>query len=346
MRSDRGGEMGDNKSNSFIRKIYDEKTKKWLEFNNKTFDKIYTTLNNKTEEINKILIFPVGRYYVEKYKQWLSFDDVFFNKILLAFNSPTLPKPYLDIDHELGEAVGEIVDLEITNDGLMAHIMLNEEGIKKIKNREYRYVSPSFGEIINNEGVKFELYLDSVSLTNAPALLASIPKLQEQLNLNRRATMQKKFILSQITDDAVKNVVAELLEQGEKHEEIIASLEKEKNELLKKLEETQKEAEQAKTETEAIKQEQQSKEADEFIKSQVEMKKLNVKHSEFWKKQYCLNKDETIKYFNEIEAKGPCDIYRLSSKYELSNDDVAIMKSLKLNINDEKDVEFYKNNRG
>lgn len=294
---------------------------------------------------NEILIFPVGKHYIEKYNQWLLFDDIFFQKVLKSFNSG-LPKPFVDIDHEQKTAYGEIIELKIDDEGMKGVVNWNEKGIDLLKNKEYRYTSPSFGEITDTNGEKHEIYLDSVSLTNVPALLSSIPKIQDQLKLNRGRVMKnKKIILSQITDESLKNVVNELIEQGEVLEDIVASMEKEKAELLAKIEELKNENETKEAEVQKMKNEQLSQEADNFLKEQIEMKKLNVKHAEYWKKQYTLSKKDVIDYFNAIETEKDVSS-KMSGKYKLSQDDITVMKSIGLNCNDEKDIEFYvKSNR-
>ncbi len=300
----------------------------------------------KTDNKKEILIFPKGKFFIEKYNEWLTFDDDFFDKVLEAFNSETLPKPFIDIDHSQNESCGEIVELIKRPDGLYGIVEFNEKGLKLLKDKEYRYISPSFGEITDNTGKKFEIYLDSISFTNIPALLNTMPKLQEQLKLTKKLfkggnMKNKKIILSQITDEAIKTLVEDLLAQGEKLEDVINSLNLQIEELKKKLEETEKANEDLKKENETIKQEQMNREADEFIKKQIEMKKLNVKQAEYWKKHFLLNKEDVIKYFEMVENENANGIYKLSNKYILSQEDILVMQSTGLDINNEKDIDFY-----
>lgn len=300
----------------------------------------------KTDNKKEILIFPKGNFFIEKYNEWLTFDDIFFDKILEAFNSKTLPKPFVDIDHDQGKSCGEVVDLIKKEDGLYGIVEFNENGLKLLKDREYRYISPSFGEIIDNTGKKFDIYLDSISFTNIPALLNTMPKLQEQLKLTKKLfkggnMKNKKIILSQITDEAIKNFVEDLLSQGEKMEDVINSLNLQIEELKKKLEETQEENETIKKENETIKQEQMNREADEFIKKQIEMKKLNVKHADYWRKQFLLNKEDVIKYFEMVENENANGIYKLSNKYNLTQEDILVLQSVGIDLNNEKDIDLY-----
>ena len=300
----------------------------------------------KTDNKKEILIFPKGKFFIEKYNEWLTFDDDFFDKVLEAFNSKTLPKPFVDIDHDQGKSCGEVVDLYKKEAGLYGVVEFNENGLKLLKDKEYRYISPSFGEIIDNTGKKFDIYLDSISFTNIPALLNTMPKLQEQLKLTKKIfkggnMKNKKIILSQITDEAIKNFVEDLLSQGEKMEDVINSLNLQIEELRAKLEETEKANEDLKKENETIKQEQMNREADEFIKKQIEMKKLNVKHADYWRKQFLLNKEDVINYFDCIMTEENNGIYKLSNKYNLNQEDILVMQSTGLDINNEKDIDFY-----
>ena len=291
----------------------------------------------------EILIFPRGKFYIEKYNEWLDFNDDFFNKIIYTFKNANLPKPFLDVDHQENESLGEIVDLFITNEGLKGVVELNSLGVELIKNKIYRYTSPHWSEIVDNNGRKWEYYLRSVSLTNIPALLNNISKVNNQLKLNFKEGQMKKinYELSQVTDDAIKRIVEDLIAQGEKQEEIIASLEKQVTELKAKLEEATKQNEILQKENEQIKEMNAEKEADEFVKKQLNDKKIDIAVVDFWKKQYKLNRDETIKYFDVLSNKQDDVAFKLSTKFNLKDEDLAVMKSCKLDAKNEKDVEFY-----
>lgn len=298
-----------------------------------------TKLNEGKEgEKSILLIFPRGEFFVEKYNEWLTFNDEFFNKIIDTFKNSSLPKPFVDIDHQEGEALGEVVNLFIDEAGLKGEVVFNKAGLEIVKNNVYRYISPSWGEITDNDGKKWEYYLKSVSLTNIPALLKN-EKIQKQMGLNlknfKEARMKKlTYELSQITDDAVKKLVEDLINQGEKNEDIIKSLEAQVTELKKKLEEVQKENEQ-------IKNEVIEKEAEEFVRKQLNDKKMKIGVVDYWKKQYILNKDETTRYFEMLQKDEDDVAYKMSTKFSLSDEDLAVMKSCKLDFKNEKDVNFY-----
>ncbi|NMB82892.1 MAG: hypothetical protein GYA14_13855 [Ignavibacteria bacterium] len=306
-----------------------------------------TKLNEGKEgEKSILLIFPRGEFFVEKYNEWLTFNDEFFNKIIDTFKNSSLPKPFVDIDHQEGEALGEVVNLFIDEAGLKGEVVFNNAGLEIIKNNVYRYISPSWGEITDNDGKKWEYYLKSISLTNIPALLKN-EKVQKQMGLNfknfKEARMKKlTYELSQITDDAVKKLVEDLINQGEKSEDIIKSLEAQVTELKKKLEEAQKQNEEVVKENEKMKEEVLNREAEEFIKKQLNDKKIDVAVVDYWKKQYKLNRDETIKYFETLEKKGENeDFIKLSMRHKLNDEDILVMKSLGMDLNKEEDVKFY-----
>lgn len=291
----------------------------------------------------ELLIFPRGKYFVEKYQKWFIFDDVFFKKIMTAFSN--LPKPFIDIEHEEKESYGEIIELNIKPEGLFGKIELTEDGEKLLKQKVFRYISPAWGNITDNNGVFYECYLDSISLTNTPALLSQ-KKIQEQIKFKRIGGNMEfnKILLNQITDDAIKSLVNQLISQGEKLEEIIASLEKEKNELLLRVEELEKENEAKAEEIKKMETEQLEREADAFIKNQMEDGKLLAKHSDYWRKQYLLNKQEVIQYFENVEKNNDVVV---KQNYSLSQEDIAVMKSLGMDIDKEEDVKFYLNvNKG
>jgi len=303
---------------------------------------------------NKILIFPRGRFFVEKYQEWFNFDDLFFEKIIDTFYNSNLPRPFLDIDHEQGKSYGEIKELLVEDDGLYGIIELTEEGKKLLKDNAYRYISPSWGEIVDNRGKKWEFYLNSVSFTNIPALLQGQQKLQEQLKLTnfiffKEAKKMKKinYELSQITDDAVKKLVEDLITQGEAKEEIINSLQKQLDLLKEELVKAQQEAEKAKQEVAAIKEEALNREAEDFVEKQLNQKKIQISVADYWKKQYKLNKDDVIKYFEAINSvENEKEVVKLSNKYNLTNEDIIVMKSLQLDLNNAGDIEFYIKHKG
>lgn len=301
--------------------------------------------NEDKKEKKEILIFPSGKYFVEKYDKWFVFNNDFFEKIIDTFKKSNLPKPFIDIDHNEGESLGEVIDLYYNEEGLKGVIELNNLGREIIKNNIYRYISPYWGEIIDNNGKKWDYYLKSVSLTNIPALLNNMPEINKQIKFNFKGGAMgtnNNFLLSQITDDAIKKVVEDLIKQGEKKEEIITSLENQINELKTKLEETEKQKEELLKENQTIKEEMAEKEAEEFVKKQLNNKKIDIAVVDYWKKHYKLNKEETIKYFETLEKKQDDEVaYKLSNKFNLSNDDIIVMKSCNLDYKNEKDIDFY-----
>jgi phage I-like protein len=136
----------------------------------------------KTEQW--LQVFPRGKVYIEHYDDTLNCNDAFFNQMIEAFNSKSLHKPFIDVNHEFKESYGSIDKLEIRKKGLFASVTLNENGFNAIKNNEYKYISPAFGNVTDNKGNKYENALIAVTLTNIPALQGTLPTLQEQLKLS------------------------------------------------------------------------------------------------------------------------------------------------------------------
>lgn len=146
-----------------------------------------------------VLAFPRGKFFIQHLEKSLVFDDLFFNRVIENFNDASLTKPFIDKNHELKESFGDIKDFEIIEEGLNIKVKLNESGVTELKNRNYRYHSPTFGNLTDTTGKKRQDVLVSISLTNIPALMGNLPQLQDQLSLEN--THEQVYTLHQIKED-------------------------------------------------------------------------------------------------------------------------------------------------
>lgn len=151
-----------------------------------------------TQERQEILVFPRGRHYVQSrnYTGWIEFNDKFYKQIAANFNDPALFKPYIDKDHEKKESYGDIPDYRIAEEGMYFGVKLNNIGVDKVKNREYRYVSPTFGDTKDTKAKEHIGWLATISLVNTPALMGLIPTLQEQLELSLNLTKKENKVVN------------------------------------------------------------------------------------------------------------------------------------------------------
>lgn len=300
-----------------------------------------TKFQANTDEVKKLLVFPRGKFYFDKYKEWFNFDDDFFTEIKKSFNNSVLPKPFVDINHRQDESYGNIIDLEITQEGLYFYIIFNEKGKELLKNNEYQYISPSFGEIVDINGEKHRWYCDSISLTNIPAFLNTIPKIQEQITLNKGVIMKKikdllitKFKLTAETDAAVEDLVIKLLEEGQAKEEILKSLQTKVEQLTKELEEAKAKEQEAVETLEKERKFVKEKEIEDFLLENVKNKKLQANQTDFWRELSRQDFEKVKKYFANVKTEDGVGYTFLNT--DLSAEEVEIAKMCGYDLNNSK----------
>jgi hypothetical protein len=149
-------------------------------------ENIQLAMIEPTEQRQKILVFPRGKHWIEKYQRWITWDNNFYNKIIENFTNSKLYSPFIDKQHQRDESYGEILEPSIEDEGLFFYIQLNPIGVELIRKKIYRYISPSIEDVEDLEKSKSGNWMDSISLTNTPALLGLIPKLQEQIQLSKK----------------------------------------------------------------------------------------------------------------------------------------------------------------
>jgi hypothetical protein len=298
-----------------------------------------------------VKVFPRKSVFVEKYNEYITFDDNFFDKMIESFNNPKLFKPYIDKEHELGIKYADITALFKKPDGLYATVELNELGLKAIKNNEYSYISPEWGARIDTEEIEHPVVLWAITLTNIPALEGELPRLQEQIKLER----ERKMSMSEKTLRLTARLEAFKL-QGEADpammikviEETIAAI----GEIQMKLTEAIGQRDQAIEESNAVSQQYESlhaeinsknKEAffEEVVKSgQVEMAEL-----EAWKNQYETSKDFVTKILTSRPKKQNAQLSATMANLDqtgLTEEDYFIMAQEGYDKTDPKDVNRYK----
>lgn len=310
-----------------------------------------------TLDLQDILIFPRGKFFIQHLDRWIEFDNSFFNEILASFADENLAKPFIDKNHEKGESFGDIEELYIADDGLHAKIKLNEKGVELIKGREYKYISPWFGAFTDTQGKKHKWVLFSVSLTNIPALSGELPELQEQMQLEMEARMEKtKQMYEKIKDVAMQKKwiqledeekdfdtrVAELLEALYNNMLSISDIATQVETLLAEKKSLQEKVEQTEAEMKKLEQEKLEKEAEEVIKLAVENGQYPVALFEMKKQQYIKDKELILKELELIPKKESVKMSSSAVAVNLAAEDIEVMKNVGLNPADPKDVEFYK----
>lgn len=295
------------------------------------------------EEKEKYVVktLPKGKVYIEKYDKYFDFCDDLLNELADNVNNPDLAKPFIDKNHEKKESYGDIISAEVREDGLYTFWDLNEEGKKAIKNRLFRYISPEFGNVKDQNGKMIKNVLIAVTLTNIPALRGGLPQLQEQITLENK---NKKEVKSMENEKLQ-------LEMLQKTTLELEAVKKEKIELQTELEAVKKQKDDANKQlidaTQKLNQielEQTKKEAKEFVKEKIELQIMNPKQAEYWELEYIGDPEKTVKAFEGIEGKKEAQIttpQQDSCRIELSAEDKKKMKLAGLDVNSKEDAESY-----
>lgn len=133
----------------------------------------------------KAKILPLGKVYV------YGSEEIEFTKEMLEQIVENFQKgyphytPYLDINHEHDEKLGEISALELLEDGVYATIELNQTGEEIVKKKLYTYLSAELdmNYVDRTTGENVGIVLLSVALTNNPALPLPAIQFSETKNI-------------------------------------------------------------------------------------------------------------------------------------------------------------------
>jgi hypothetical protein len=299
-------------------------------------------LSADKEQIIKVL--PNKSVYIEKYDEHTPLNEKLFDDMINNFNNPKLFKPFVDLEHQLGEKYADIVELFKKPDGLYAKIKLNEQGKLAIKENKYSYISPEWGDRTDTDGNKHPNVLWAITLTNIPALEGELPTLQDQIKLTKGGNMELSKRLDRLE---LKLGNIKLQEEGMIPPEILEAIQMIKeaigkiDEITQQKDVAEEEAMKYKKELEEIENEVKQKEKDDFFKSVVENDQLEACEVEEWSKQYDISKDFVVK----ILTSRPKETKRLTTNYhksELSSEDYKIGEDAGYNMDDPQEQKKYK----
>jgi len=118
------------------------------------------------------LVIPKGSFKHPMHGD-LNFDDQFIAELKQNYDTKVLgeTRPFVDVNHDQGEAMGWINELNIREDGLYALIEWTEKGAGLIKAGSFKFFSPWIGPYTNPQtGETFKRVLRGGALTNVPFL--------------------------------------------------------------------------------------------------------------------------------------------------------------------------------
>lgn len=306
-----------------------------------------------TSSEQRIMIFPRGRFWIAHMRKWMTFNDKFFDKVIKNFDGKVFPQAFIDKNHELGESFGDIVQFEKHEKGLYAILALNELGVTAVKDRQYRYISPFFGTIVDNQKQTHNDILVAITLTNIPALLVSMPQIQDQLTLTQKIDLhrqgggnmnklsyklnelQKKIgmetmvMLQEDADpEAMAEVIAAIAEKITEIMELLATVTEEKEAAEEGQEEAEEMTAKIKTELAAKIKEDGEKEKTAYFDQAVKEGRVDMKNLESWQAQWDKDKDFVIKMLDQVEKNIEGQLTAGSNgNINLSKEDIAIMKA-------------------
>jgi hypothetical protein len=320
-------------------------------FNTKENSKILT-LNTKLEAGKKqtIKVFPKKTVYIEKYDVFQEFNDILFDRMIENFGNPKLFKPYMDVEHQLGEKYADITNLFKKEDGLYAEIELNEAGLKAIKEKQYSYISPEWGDRKDTENIKHSDVLWAVTLTNIPALEGELPMLQEQIklekggkimDLNKRlAKLEGKVENLKLQEEPMLS--PEILEALQMIKEAVAKI----DELTQAKDIAEEEAAKFKKQVEETELSAAKEEKESFFKEVVENGRLEADEVDEWSKQYDLSEESKQFVKRMLLSRPEKKSFQLSTSFEskhdkLSKDDYRIGEEAGYDMDDAKERKRY-----
>ena len=118
------------------------------------------------------MILPVGTFYSNMYGK-IELTEKFVDELVINYKSQVLGNrmPFIDTEHDMGEANGWILDLERKADGLYAKIEWTDRGKALVSKSLYRYFSAHYGEVLDvKTGVPISPVLFGAALTNRPVM--------------------------------------------------------------------------------------------------------------------------------------------------------------------------------
>jgi hypothetical protein len=303
-----------------------------------------------------ILVFPRGKHYIQKEDTWLDFNDAFFGQIADAFDDDRLTKPFIDKNHEYQESFGNITSYNIDDAGMHFQVKLNNAGIDLVRSEQYKYISPSFGPMVDTTKTPHENVLLAVSLTNIPALMATIPSLQDQLtNLENKIKGEKNMFheltsILNLQDGASESTIAaaiqSMMDSGQEKDAIIAELKAELEKLQADMAEKDAVMQEQGDELTKLKTEQATVEAEKVVDKAIELQQFHPAVRDIKIKAYLSDKDAVLQ---EIALLPKKDTVQLSGNTPNSSDlttlDYQIMDNLGLDRNKPEDVQLYKSSQ-
>lgn len=324
---------------------------------------------NISKELNDtgsgwVVVFPRGKHFINKYKMTLNCDDKFFGSIKEWWDKSTFKKPFLDKGHEFNEKFGEFSQMKISDKGLEMFLTLNEDGKELVKSGKYEYLSPTFDDASDSNGVEFKNVIFTVSLVNYPALLV-LDKITSQIALSfdgekgkidnnkkggsgmeLREIVASKLKLSLMADDAsILAKIEELINSGITIEDLQTKIEEMKSALAQAQTEAQVNADKA-TKAESALSVIQGKmiedEASTIINKAIECGQYHPALKEMKVSQYVKDKDSVVK---ELAVLPKVKTGKQESKtsiddMEFSAENKAILLSVGYDLNDPKDLEL------
>ena len=314
-----------------------------------------------TESVQTIQVFPEGKVYIGQYDSVMDCDEKFFNQMITNFNDPALSKPYIDVDHEFKVSYGDIDEFFIKDNKFYMKARLNTKGIAAIKNREYKYISPAFGDVIDTAGVEHKNVLIAVTLTNNPALMGLMPSLQEQVKLSGVTNLKigtykleketpkvkqggKMLRLTRLlnlqelaNEDAIMAAVMAVQKSLEETLGAIKVITEQKDAAVAEAEGLSKQIEESEL---AIK----TKEKDNFFELAIKNGQLEIKEADDWKGMYDKDSAFVVKMIGGRTKKTEGQKSLTSDKAgtkELSKQDREIMESEGMDPDKPEDVKKY-----
>jgi phage I-like protein len=141
---------------------------------------------------------PVGDYQTSKYGE-LNFTPQFCQQIVDNWKNKVLGErePFIDVEHDRGEAQGWVKDLQFKDDGLYADIEWTPVGREKVERKLYKYFSVDLAKVISLDGSEHFPVLIAIALTNQPVINCLDPvKLSDSSHLTKQG--EKRVSYSQL----------------------------------------------------------------------------------------------------------------------------------------------------
>jgi len=311
-----------------------------------------------------VVVFPRGKHYINKYEMVLNCDDKFFSTVEKWWKNSTFLKPYLDKGHEFNEKYGEFTEYRITDKGLEMFLVLNEEGKELVKSGKYEYLSPTFNDAADSNGVSFKNVIFTVSLVNYPALLV-LDKIQNQIALSMgeddiktkggspmkelRELVTSKLKLNLAADDvSILTKLEELINSGATIEDLkaeIATLKGEADAAKMALKKVEDEKKVVCEELDALKKTSQQSEAEKVINEAITLGQFHPSLKDMKVEQYLTNPDMVKKELAVLpkkENKNSEMIIIDGAGFECSAENKAILLDAGYDLSKPEDIKLAK----